>query len=418
MAYKAYVTQLQNVEKAPNSDNLYIGRIFWHEQVITNDIPAGTEVLYLPSDGELFRWFGDELSLFRKNEDGTPQGGYIDDNGHIRAIRLRGNRSDGIVITLDRIYEIFGDQGWKVGDEVDEVNGEKFCTKYIPKRSAPGETPKTSVKGKKAFGLVYPEFDMHVDTEQLMYHLDAFQPGDIISLSLKMHGTSQRTMNTYAEYPLSWFCKLFHMKPKRKDAIVCGTRRRVTGNGGYYGSDEFRKAHHNRIAEVCIPGMEIFYEVVGYYGPGEADTIMPIGKNSKLHSKEFEKQFGPRTVFSYGCQPGESEAYIYRISVDNGNRELTPEEIVEFCREHNLKAVPFFDQFEFTTQEDLLRRVDEYLSDIVDPIGGHVKEGVVVRIVNRRKFTAYKSKTFEFKVLEGIIKEGAAAPDMEEAEEG
>jgi hypothetical protein len=53
-----------------------------------------------------------------------------------------------------------------------------------------------------------------------------------------------------------------------------------------------------------------------------------------------------------------------------------------------------------------------------DPIGKtHTREGVVVRIVNRPKFTAYKHKNFEFKVLEGIIKETADAPDMEEAQE-
>jgi len=37
--------------------------------------------------------------------------------------------------------------------------------------------------------------------------------------------------------------------------------------------------------------------------------------------------------------------------------------------------------------------------------------------VNRPKFTAYKHKNFAFKVLEGIIKEVASAPDMEESQE-
>ena len=41
----------------------------------------------------------------------------------------------------------------------------------------------------------------------------------------------------------------------------------------------------------------------------------------------------------------------------------------------------------------------------------------MVRIVNRRTFTAFKSKTYEFKVLEGIIKETETAPDMEEAQD-
>ena len=53
-----------------------------------------------------------------------------------------------------------------------------------------------------------------------------------------------------------------------------------------------------------------------------------------------------------------------------------------------------------------------------DPIGKtHIKEGVVVRIINRPKFTAYKDKVFEFKVIEGLIKSAASCPDIEEAEE-
>lgn len=63
-------------------------------------------------------------------------------------------------------------------------------------------------------------------------------------------------------------------------------------------------------------------------------------------------------------------------------------------------------------------RINKYFEDLTDPIGRtHVKEGVVIRIVNRRAFTAFKSKTYEFKVIEGIIKESESVPDMEEAQE-
>jgi hypothetical protein len=56
--------------------------------------------------------------------------------------------------------------------------------------------------------------------------------------------------------------------------------------------------------------------------------------------------------------------------------------------------------------------------DGADPIGkDHIREGVVVRIENRERFTAYKHKNINFKILEGIIKDAAAAPDMEEAQE-
>lgn len=63
-------------------------------------------------------------------------------------------------------------------------------------------------------------------------------------------------------------------------------------------------------------------------------------------------------------------------------------------------------------------KMAEQFYDGTDPIGKtHIREGVVVRIINRPKFAAYKHKNFAFKVLEGIAKVDAEAPDMEEAQD-
>lgn len=421
MAYFALVTNIENVHKDENSDRLYLGECFREGVIVGPDMQTGDKVVYLPTDGKLEHWFGDKLSLFRHNEDGSPGGGYIEDNGHIKAIKLRGNQSSGVVIKYDRIVEIFGEQNWNVGDKVSEINGKVFCSKYIPKRQRTPQNGgfKTSYKGRKAEGVTYPEFSMHTDTAQLAYNLDAFKEGDEINMTLKMHGTSQRSMNTFAVMPRGFLRRLFHMPAKTKPAYVLGTRRTVVSStdGGFYGNDEFRIKHHEKIKPFVEPGMEVFYEVVGYYGKGETDTIMPIGDNTKLKDKAFSKLFGPKTVFSYGCQPGQSEMYVYRITSDNGLVEWTPDQITEWCKKAGVNRVPVIENFVFTTVEDLQDRINKYFEDLVDPIGGHVKEGVVVRIVNRRTFSAYKSKTYEFKVLEGIIKEDADAPDMEEAQD-
>jgi hypothetical protein len=98
-----------------------------------------------------------------------------------------------------------------------------------------------------------------------------------------------------------------------------------------------------------------------------------------------------------------------------------------------VKTVPVFTKFTIPEEtyypEDITRPIKVDAGEFVkqwaeqfyagpDPIGKtHTREGVVVRIVNRPKFTAYKHKYFEFKVLEGIIKDTATAPDMEEAQE-
>lgn len=65
-----------------------------------------------------------------------------------------------------------------------------------------------------------------------------------------------------------------------------------------------------------------------------------------------------------------------------------------------------------------VKTMAEQYYDGADPIGKtHIREGVVVRIVNRPKFAAYKHKNWFFKALEGIVKVSADAPDMEEVQE-
>lgn len=420
MSYFALVTKLLDYKKDENSNNLYIATCCGEGVVMGPDAEEGQLVLYLPQDGKVERWFGDKLRLFRNNEDGTKQGGYIDDNGHIRALKLRGNKSEGIAIPLTKIYKIFGNQNWQEGDRVTSIANKEFCSKYISKQKISISTSKTSYKGRKVNEVIYPEFSMHINTEQLMYNLDKFKPGDIINLSLKMHGTSSRHMKTIAELPNGFFRRLFHMKKKTKPVYVCGTRRCVVieNSQGYYGNDEFRMKHHKELEPYIEENQEIYAEIVGYYGPNESDTIMPIGDNTKMNDKNFIKEFGKHTVFSYGCKPGESKLYIYRITSNNGEKEWTPDEIIEWCNKNGLLHVPYIDTFTFSTVDDLLNRINEYFKDLHDPIGGHIKEGVVVRILNRPWFVAYKMKTMEFKIIEGLIKDSSDHPDMEEAEEG
>ena len=91
---------------------------------------------------------------------------------------------------------------------------------------------------------------------------------------------------------------------------------------------------------------------------------------------------------------------------------------MKWCDRFGCEYVPYLEKFLYTTWEDLNERVNKYL-DIPEPLanGKHVVEGVVARIDNRSIFTAFKQKSFTFKVIEGIIKDESDAPDMEEAQE-
>lgn len=263
-----------------------------------------------------------------------------------------------------------------------------------------------------------------VNKKYTEYDLETEEHNYIVGNAI-VHNTSQRTANTVQVTTIKKnpiLKKLFHLKDKvvKEYKYISGTRRTTLReyDGGYYGDNKFRQKYHDFLKDKLPKGVEIFYEVVGYAN-GE-QTIMGKCSNKLIRDKKFQKQYGDETVFSYGCGVGENDAYVYRMTMTNEDGyavEIPWEQVQIEAEKMGMKCVPTFEKFIFTTWEDLMERVEKYY-DGVDPIGKtHVREGVVVRIDNRPTFTAYKHKNFSFKCLEGIIKDNADAPDMEEAEE-
>jgi hypothetical protein len=178
---------------------------------------------------------------------------------------------------------------------------------------------------------------------------------------------------------------------------------------------------------------------------------MSTCSNEKLKDKVFVKQYGKTTTFSYGCAPfpeklvlsetaenchpakPQNDIYVYRMTMTNEDGqvvEYTPDFMRYRCMYMGVKTVPVEwagfipDEEVFTgtsceltdAGQFVLEKAEKFFDgpEPIDP--SHIREGVVVRVINRPTFTAYKHKNFNFKVLEGIIKDTADAPDMEEAD--
>lgn len=445
MTHAGYIVKVKNVRPHSNADRLQIATFFTNDVCIGINVPIGELGIYFPSDLQLSEEYCEYNNLVRKKDDaGNDIGGYMDPNKrNIKAIRLRGERSDGIYMPLSSLEFTGADlDEFKEGDTITIVNGHEICKKYIPKRPNRGSAPQGNRVRKKQAPIA-PLFMEHADTEQLAYNLSAFRPGDQIEITLKMHGTSQRTgyLPVFAGYKKTLLDRILRRdgKPQYDWGDVSGTRRVVLENyeGGFYGDNEFREIHSKKFEGKLWKGETAYYEVVGYQNG--SNPIMGTCSNKKLNDKEFIKQYGEKTVFSYGCEEGKSEIYVYRMTMTNedGNViEYTPDFMRYRCEQMGINCVPVLwkgyisEKFPIVIRKDNLPDLvisnageyAEYLAekynDGPDPIGKtHVREGVVVRIINRPKFCAYKSKNFSFKVLEGIIKDTSDAPDIEEAQE-
>ena len=484
-----FVVKVEKLRPHNNADRLQIATFFGSDTTVDLSVKIGDIGVYFPVDLQLSEEYCEKNNLVRKKDaEGNNIGGFLDpDKRNIKAIKLRGEKSDGLFMPLTSFSycwasesegtDVDAEEVYKhlnVGDQVTILNGHEICKKYIPRTQNRRGGYSEGNKARKHKVPYAPLFAEHADTEQLAYNLGAFKVGDEVEITLKMHGTSQRTgyLPVLKGYKKTFWEKLTKKPgtPIYEYDYVSGTRRVVMedfeGGNSFYGSNEFREQHHNAFVGKLNKGETVYYEVVGFTHTGA--PIMSTGNNEKC-GKEFVKQYGKETVFSYGCTPeptttkmlyGEdhissfaipveapndkqSDLYVYRMTMTNEDGfvvEYPPDFVRYRCEQMGVKTVPVFgkgtlspDRFHFIepdgtdhdyritedeTLGDQIMKVAEEYCDGPDPIGKtHVREGVVVRVINRPKFMAVKHKNWFFKCIEGLIKDSADAPDMEEAQE-
>lgn len=452
-----YVVKVEHLRPHSNADRLQVATFFGNDTIVSLDTQLGAMGIYFPVDLQLSERYCTINDLVRrKDENGNYCGGYLDpDKRNIKAIKLRGEKSDGLFMPITSLADFCTISDLKVGDRIDVLNGEEICCKYIPRTNASVRAHGAKTPHKAKVNIA-PTFYEHVDTEQLAYNLDKFKVGDTVQLTLKMHGTSGRTGYLPLLQKRSIWDKIFHPHNETYEyGYITGTRRVVLAGdrkGGFYESDDFRHAMAAKFEGKLRKGEVVYYEIVGFQGY-EGASIMSEVQNSKVKDPEFSKQYGKTTVFSYGCSAESGytddqpccEVYVYRMTMVNADGdvvEYSPAQIKERCEQMGVHTVMEFETFvipyseidwhtdgngnPYADAEDyhvvnpgeyVLRKVEQYF-DGADPIGKtHVREGVVVRILNHPNFAVYKHKNFSFKVLEGIAKDEAVAPDIEEAQE-
>lgn len=423
-----YVVKVKELRAHPNADKMQIATFFTNDTCVSLDTKLDDIGVYFPCDLQLSAEFCAVNHLCRKRPDGTADTGYMDpDKRNITAIRLRGERSDGLYLPI-KCLESFGDiSTLKPGDIISEFNGHSICNKYIPRINKQNKTNSPNVsKTRKHKDPIAPLFAEHSDTSQLLYNLNAFKPGDLIEITRKLDGTSHRIgyLPVLKGYKRTLWDRITGKtgKPIYEYDYINGTRRTIIcdWDGGFYGSNEFRKHAFEAIKGKLHQGEEIFLEICGYTDDGV--PIMGSVSNKKTNDKEFIKQYGDTTVFSYGCDPTgktapKNDFWVYRMTMtgpDGAVVEYPPSYVRYRCEQMGVKFVPVEwrgyipdnpgceDDDTISAGDWILHKAEQYYDgpEEIDP--RHIREGVVVRLVDRPSFTSFKYKNFSYKLLKGI----------------
>ena len=354
------------------------------------------------------------------------QSGMFEDNGRVKAIRLRGELSEGFILPVTMLENYVlsvtnVELTCKEGTEFDivEHDGKTFWInkKYIPKHTqGTSGLSKTARQPKGIDKIIEDQFRFHYDTTLIKKCPHVINPKAIVSITEKVHGTSGISAYVLCKQPLNWkqkIAKWLTGKEFNKYDYLYSSRtviknqyyNKKAGNG-FYGVDVWKYAD-DIVKPHLQKGMTVYYEIVGFLPNGGY-----IQKN-----------------YDYGCIPpkeGEKyelgkhfDIYVYRVTmtnVDGKVHEFSAKEVQQWCMFTGLQSVREFyygyakDLYpDINTEEhwneNFLQRLandKEFYMECNSPICANKvpHEGIVIKIENM-KSEAFKLKCFKFLDAEG-----------------
>ena len=434
MTGKAFVCRLSEPQKIEGADNIVFVEVAGETIITSVNNTEGTEGILFDCESVIDSAFLSDHNLFRHSELNADKDvvGYFEDSGRVRPLKLRGKKCSAFFMPLDDIK--WNTDSVKVGDQIESLNSKPLCRKFVNTQEQG-----TGRKPGKAREILVPDFKEHFSTDQLERSWSAIK-GDIpVIVSAKLHGTSCRCGFLPAKQSVPWYKRLFGIQPKTAYKFTVGSRRVVKYVEGadleskksFYKDDIWTLASKKYFYDKLNKGETIYFEIVGYLPDGSA--IMPGHKIEKLKPfmdkpvyKEWKNHYGTDIKFSYGCAPKEFKVFVYRISYttpDGFCFDLSWDHVKMRCQQLGVPTVPELCRIsppaddrdcqelistEVETQKTAGNKFGIDYSRFKDtPI-----EGVCVRQDAGFVPTILKSKTYEFKTIESIIK--ATNSDIEE----
>lgn len=345
--YSAQIVRVRHiVDPLPNSDNLVGVPVLGMQAVVSRgSVNVGDLVVVFPTECQLSEKMTYFNNLFRHvemNHDydlyhdklsaeefaAIAKPGYLEDNRRIKAIKLRKNVSNALVMPVSSL-EWAGFWEFEEGDVFDHVRGEEICRKYVPYRKSRGmASSPSSTRGKpRVDEKLFPQ---HFESPHWLRSVDGVDPNARVIVTQKLHGTSIRVGNTMVKRRLSWierFLRMWGMETFQEYEYdyVYGSRKVIKDANNpnqqhYYGEDLWTLEGHN--LDGLLPKNYVVYgELVGYTSEGS-----PIQKS-----------------YTYDCLPGTRKLYVYRVAVVNEDGftvDLSWEATRQFCTERGLLFVP------------------------------------------------------------------------------
>lgn len=433
MSYAPYVAKIDSLGKHPKADRLQLAQIRGQTVVVGLEIKEGDLGLFFPEGGQLGEEFAQANDLVRRTDPATGlrAGGLFEENRRIKAVALRGVKSEGFWIPVDSLIKLT-DATYRAsvvklkdGQELKEFAGFVLGKKYYTPKQREQIAAGTFKQRREVHELA-----KHADTKPFALAKDSIPAGSWYSLTEKLHGTSGRTYKgrVKAEERLWDRVKAFFGRPTIR--VVTGSRNvvfeKVRTTNVFHGlgakgssavgkadkSDNFRIAISEKLAPYMKPGESVFYEIVG------TGLVAPANYGrlaTQYKVKELKSKYGAVVEYDYGVPAGEYDFYVYNIQQDGVN--LDRQSFLQRCAALGARWAPTL--WVGFIPEDGRLKLEEYVAKhSVGPtrLGANFeREGCIIRIDAPDGSVRFlKEKCWSFKALEGQLRDDNDYCDLEE----
>lgn len=393
---EAVVCTLQNISKIPNADKIVQSEV-WLNGIKLTQVVVGLDSV----EGQVVTYFDSNLQLSDQVIKDYPDlATYLSKGNRVRAIKLKGVFSSGLVVDVSKFYK-YGDKDKLIpGYSFCKLGDTEICKKYYPPiKSSPTQGQKKGRKGKQISRMIEGQFRFHIDTELLLKNYFKLRPDSVISISRKQHGTSSIISNCLVKKQLKWYEKILKKIGinivDTEYSLIVASRTVVKNDNphpGFYKEDIWTSTGKEYFQDKLHKGETAYYEILGYL---ESGSFIQKG-------------------YDYNCLPGQHKIAVYRITstgLDGTVYEYGWQAMKERCIELN---VPMVEEFYYGRASDLFkeldtgdgwnkqfvqRLIDTYLEKKAPCINDVPDEGIVIR-VEGIGIEVYKLKSEAFTLRE------------------
>ena len=382
--YLAKIIDIQSFTPHPDPETtkLKLAHVDGFNIVVGIDSEPGIYI-YFPTSCEInpqLLAYGNLYRHTEKNNKPEAKAGFFEDNGRVKAIKLRGVVSEGFLMDWTLFHNFIVENTNKeiepdINTEFDSIedSGKSFwiCKKYIVQTMIKSPKESRYQKQVKRFNRVIDtQFRFHYETSQLRKIPTFIKSDDLISVSSKWHGTSMVSAYVLCKKSKPWWkfwqkeTDLIYDYLYSSRSVIKNADYNPKHSGGFYGVDIWYYANEY-IKPFLQKGMTIYSEIVGFLPNGGY-----IQKN-----------------YDYGCIPPKNEqdykpeinfkVRIYRITltnVDGQVHEFSAREVQQWCKTNGLIPV---EELYYGYAKDLYKDLNEQ---------EHWQENFIDRLANDKNF--------------------------------